>query len=648
MNRLLETVSRWGFDASRLRFAVRTALACCVAVLVAWLLGLEHPQWSGMTVWVASQPLRGNLIEKSVFRLAGTVSGTVVGVALVVLSGGQVLVLALGLAVWIGLCAGIGNIQRGFVSYGTILAGYSAAMVALLGSAHPENILALGTDRLLTVLVGVAIALLAGWFFALRAADDLLAGRVRHLSGRVLRNMAQRLRGQPALSAQDEHVLLADIAALEETLDPHGAGSLRSRQSARAIRALLSHHVSVLLWLKSAQAEIMDETLAARLEQAAHVLESGGTAREAGNLLAPLADGSAHGALVHAMNDALAAALREQGGAADGTARRPQAHHPVVLHRDWVGAREALIRAGGAMLLVGLLWWLTGWNAVTYMLLGTSVMTTLFSTLENPARTMRAVIIGQVMGVAGALACRWLAWPFAASEAQLVIMMMPFILLGALLYSHRRTMAASFDYNMVMLLLLQPSYPLDGTPGQYAALAAAVLFAPLFAFAAYRFVYPTSAARRLETLIGMMVRELQDMAAAGDASKRRKVWRARLYHRLLRLVSWLEKTGGRNVSALDGGLAVLSIGSAIFRAQELLRQPAQAPDVARRLQAFLKRMSAIGKNPERALQATRRAAAILSRHAPAEASLFDDAGKNLADNLRFFGASTARRLAASS
>jgi uncharacterized membrane protein YccC len=636
MNRLIETATQWGFDASRLRFASRTAVACCVAVFAAWMLGLEHPQWSGMTVWIASQPMRGHLIEKSIFRVAGTVSGTLVGVALVALSNGQVLFLVVGLALWSGLCAGIGNVQRGFVSYGTILAGYSAAMVALLGSEHPQHIVALGVDRLATVLLGVAIALLVGWFVALRPSDELMTNGVRSLSGRVLRLTAARLRAGPVLPTEVEHSLLAEIAALDETLDPHGAGSWQSRQSARAIRALLSTHVSVLLWLKGTSTVVVNDDLASRLEQAAHALEIGGTAGQVRDILAPAMGYSGQQELVQALIDGFAAALPDQRKVSDNVPARTRLPHLVVLHRDWIGAREALIRAGGAMLLVGLVWWITGWHAASYMLLGTAVMITLFSTFENPARTMHAVIAGQVMGVAGALTCRWLAWPFATSEGQLIVLMMPFILLGAVVFSHRRTMASSFDYNMVMLLLLQPSYPLAGTWAQSLSLAVAVLFAPLFAFAAYRLIYPTNALRRMETLIGMMVHELQDMAAAPDALKHRNIWHARLYHRLLKLVLWVGKTGDRSVSAIDGGVTVLSLGSIIFRTQELLRQPSLAPCIRRRLHALLKRMSTIGQKPERALQAMRRTATLLSRNAPEEALLFDNASRHLANNLWFF------------
>ena len=49
-DRFLERATRWGFDSARLRQHLRTAFAACLAVFAAWALGLEHPQWAGMTV----------------------------------------------------------------------------------------------------------------------------------------------------------------------------------------------------------------------------------------------------------------------------------------------------------------------------------------------------------------------------------------------------------------------------------------------------------------------------------------------------------------------------------------------------------------------------------------------------------------------
>jgi hypothetical protein len=84
----------------------------------------------------------------------------------------------------------------------------------------------------------------------------------------------------------------------------------------------------------------------------------------------------------------------------------------------------------------------------------------------------------QVRRVA-ALACRWLVWPHATGEAGLIVMMMPFILSGVLPLSHRRTMAGATDYCLILLLLLQPAYPLTGRFTRSLVMTAAVVAAPL-------------------------------------------------------------------------------------------------------------------------------------------------------------------------
>src|SRR5690606_22755459 len=65
-------MARLGFDVAALPFTLRTALAACAALLLGWLMGLDHAQWAAMTVWATSQPLRGQIFEKSLFRMAGT------------------------------------------------------------------------------------------------------------------------------------------------------------------------------------------------------------------------------------------------------------------------------------------------------------------------------------------------------------------------------------------------------------------------------------------------------------------------------------------------------------------------------------------------------------------------------------------------
>src|SRR5690606_2410224 len=130
--------------------------------------------------------------------------------------------------------------------------------------------------------------------------------------------------------------------------------------------------------------------------------------------------------------------LRNLQAALDGVATMPDPAvqtslhpRPAIVHLDWVGAGQAMVRATIPILAVGMTWVVTGWRGGPYMMIGTSVMISIFSAFDNPAKMMRNVIFwGQLLGAMAALACHWLAWPFANSELGIVLLMMPFILFG--------------------------------------------------------------------------------------------------------------------------------------------------------------------------------------------------------------------------
>jgi len=604
---ILERAEALGFDVPRLRYGLRTALAAFLALLAAWALGLEHPQWAAMTVWAASQPVRGMLVEKSLFRAAGTAVGVAAGLLLMLVSDGQTAILVVGLALWVGLCAGAGNVLRGFMSYGTILAGFSAAMVTLLSTAHHDSILLLGYDRLMTVLVGVFVALIVGLIFTPASAGDYETSASR-LTGRLLDEMA---RPPAERSLAEQKAILSEAALIEEALDPHAAGSLNARRAAHAVRALVLALVSGLLWLRGPEAQRIDEEARGRLGEGA--------------------------ALDAARYPEVAAVLHAIGIAVDGLGNRPVAEPhmrpPVVLHRDWRGARAAAIRAAATMLAIGLVWVLTGWDAVPYVLLGTSVMITIFSTFDDPAGILKSVFAGQVFGAIAALACRWLLWPLADSELTMLVMMAPFIVSGAFVLSNRRTMPAAPDYAMVFLLLSQPVLPLSGSFGQSVSTALAVVAGPLIALAAFRLIYPIDPARRLQALIAAMVRELEDMAR-GDAPIRGDRWRMRLNHRLLRLVRWVEKTRKGDIPAFEGSFAVLALGSAIARLRDLQASPGLDPGTSRAARLALARSAKVGLAPDRAARSLERAAARLGANGDAE--LIANAARQVASNASFF------------
>ncbi|KFI32969.1 hypothetical protein CG51_19205 [Haematobacter missouriensis] len=616
-------LSRLGIDAARLRFTGLTALAACLSLVAAWALGLEHPQWSAMSVWAAALPVRGQLVEKAANRFLGTVVGALFGMGLMVVSGGDMVVLVVGIALWLGLCAGIGNVIRGFAAYGAMLAGYSAAMVALLDTGHPENVLDLGLDRMATVLVGVAIALAVGWVFGRAADRSEPYARVRVLTRSLLTAAAATLRGVPA-DAREATALLSEMASIEDTLDTATAGSRRARRSARATRWLLSGQVGLMLWLRSEREGRVPRTGDAHTAAA---LDTAAAAIDRGDDISPVlraAAAEAGPALARALT-ALADAPWQEAGRAD----------PAPVHRDWRGGREAAIRAVVTMLVVGGIWIVTGWSFGAYMMLGASIMTSVFSSFDNPSVTIRTVLLGQALGALGALAVRWLLWPLASGEFGLILLMMPAILIGALLMAQRRMGQAAYDYNMVVMLMLQPVWPLTMSLSTSITAAVAVVLGPLAGLVAFRLIYPVDGVRRLTMLRETMVTELTHLAREPQAAHRASVWRARLHHRVLRLVRWSEKLDRAPVRAADGGLAVLTLGRAILHLHDLSALPLSPPQT-RRVRAVLERLSRLDREPRKAARALRKGADALAAVPSADVRLLRAAADGLEQNIDFF------------
>ena len=655
--RFLARAAQWGFDSARLRQHLRTAFAACIAVLAAWALGLEHPQWAGMTVWAASQPLPGQLLEKSFFRTTGTIIGTAAGVVLVLVANGDLLWLVTGLAVWMGICAGLGNLQRSFASYGTMLAGYSASMVALLDNGNPVHVYDLGWDRLFTALTGVAAALIVGWLFTPVGAEIPGDDKVRRLCARLLRDIAAAsqaaARGQSALSPKDMAERLAVMAAIEEGLDPHAAGSQRSRRAVRALRRLINTQISALLWLRDSTGKTITpeftaeqaQAMTAALEQAAKLLETQPAPLAAIHAIATAREAAAGWGHAEEILSNIGLALQAHFVAASDLplpANHRARQLPVVLHSDWVGARRAMLRAFSAIFVVGLIWVITGWHGGAFMLLGLSVMITVFSSFENPAFTMRFVILGQAMGAGVALACQWFAWPFASSQLQMVLMMLPFILIGALLFSHRRTMVAGYDCNMVILLALSPHFPYQLDYGHSLSMAFAIVTGPLAGWLAYRFILPVTVQGRLDGLRAMMVHELQDMAATPLHARDVRVWRARLYHRLLRLVRASEKISAPAVQeAADCGLAALRVGKAVLILHTLENDLLLSDSTLRSVRSALQRLQQLPTAPAKAIPLLMGVAQRIQQHQPEQALQLQLAAQDIGEHQRFF-ASTAK------
>jgi uncharacterized membrane protein YccC len=116
--------------AGQWRYALRNAIAMCLALSIAYGLQLDEPYWAMTSAAVVSFPTVGGVISKSLGRIAGSLLGA--GAALLI--AGHTLnepwLFALSMSAWLALCTWIANHYQNNVAYAFSLAGYTAAIIA--------------------------------------------------------------------------------------------------------------------------------------------------------------------------------------------------------------------------------------------------------------------------------------------------------------------------------------------------------------------------------------------------------------------------------------------------------------------------------------------------------------------------------------
>ena len=142
-------------------FAAKTFVAGLLALYVAFWLGLDEPRWALLTVYIVSQPESGLVLAKSFYRALGTAAGLLVSTLLVFAFAQYGQLFLPSLALWIGACNFAARAARNFMSYGFLLAGYTAAVVGIPAALNPNQAYALVIARGTEVVIGIAFAALA-------------------------------------------------------------------------------------------------------------------------------------------------------------------------------------------------------------------------------------------------------------------------------------------------------------------------------------------------------------------------------------------------------------------------------------------------------------------------------------------------------
>ncbi|HDN2513437.1 TPA: FUSC family protein [Providencia rettgeri] len=500
---------RLGFDPIRFRFAAITACASIAALFIAQYLQLVHPQWAAMTVWACAQPWRENLLEKSWWRFAGTVSGVLAGVILIQLHLINPLLFIVGLALWLGACSGIGQLQKGFVAYGTFLAGYSAVMVSMLSVHSTDNLFMVAWDRLWTILVGVLSAVIFNVLFTPKREQEAVITLRNQVDTQFYQILHHTLDRKSQTKPQDIDQLWQAMASYEEILEANRIGWRYHRKQVAKARQKLISQSQILLHLEQCQSL-----------PSFYFPPQEPTSTQWKHILSLCPNGILKTLLIPLYYATLGKSIK-----------RTSKNDKLKLHHNKISAWHAFIRSFITIIAVGFLWLWTQWQALAYLTLGLSVMLALFASIDYPAKFMRYIFTGQFLGAIAALICTWCLWPFASSSWQMTLLIVPVIISGVVIFSHNRFVLIAFDYIMVSLILLQPSYPLVLSFTQNISNAAAVVSGPLVAMLAFALIFPTTPKKRYQQLIQLSKQQFKQGIAT--LIQGNKPSTSQMMHRLL-------------------------------------------------------------------------------------------------------------------
>jgi uncharacterized membrane protein YccC len=143
-------------DAEAVLFSAKCFAAAMISYYVSLRIGFSQPVWAVTTVYLVSQPLAGAVVSKSLYRLLGTFLGGAAAVIFLPAFVNEPLVLSLVLALWLGLCVYISQLDRSPRSYTFLLAGYTASVIGFPAVLAPAGIF--DTAILRVQEIGIAVA----------------------------------------------------------------------------------------------------------------------------------------------------------------------------------------------------------------------------------------------------------------------------------------------------------------------------------------------------------------------------------------------------------------------------------------------------------------------------------------------------------
>ncbi|MDN7427335.1 fusaric acid resistance protein [Burkholderia sp. AU16741] len=594
-----------------LAFALRNTAASLLALYIAFRMNLDDPKWAASTVWIVAQGSRGMGLSKSQYRILGTAIGAAVALALTGAFAQTPELFLPALAAWIGLCAGVATFQRNFRAYAAVLAGYTAAIIAMDAVSAPLHAFDIAVARFLYVVVGILCGALFETVFAPGAPLDEVRTRLARYLERAVALGAGALRREPNGAAV--HRLFADALDLDTAAEYAAAGAPSVR---RAIGHLRAAALGVLTAQAAAQA-IREHAARAHdapdplVDEVARVLDgiaaAGDAAPEMAALRARVNDALRAEAAAPAAPDTsrlltldrLAALLGgfDRAWASQALLDRPELPPSRVryaFHRDPVLAWRNGLRAFIAVLAASAIWIFTAWPSGGGFVAITAVVGALFSTRPNSVRAAVGFLKGSACAAIAGVVCNFILLPAVSGFEMLAYILGVFLIGTGIAMRHPRTAAMGSAFSIFFWNFTSPDNTTRIGDAAFLNSALATMLGIAFGALIFALVFPGDAGTSRRRLHRAVRRDLAAIARdprAWPAS----VWLSRTADRLARelgfagsLPQTLIERDMRDLLAIWGlGDSVLSLAdlatreSAAHRAAAAVRARVARADFAR-------------------------------------------------------------------
>ncbi|RUU84996.1 FUSC family protein [Mesorhizobium sp. M7A.F.Ca.MR.176.00.0.0] len=598
-------------------FALRTVSAGLIALLAAYALKLDHPQWAMMTVFIVAQPVAGMVLAKGFYRLLGTLVGGVAAIGITTVFGTNPWVLVTVLAVWIGICTFVSSLLRNPEAYGAALAGYTAMIIGLPAFGQPHLVVDLAIARCAEIVLGIVCAGLTSRLILPKLASDAIVSRLK----RCILDLATYADGafsggDPATLSALHRKLITDAQTLGEmrayarleapSFAPRAhpvrrtIGQLLSALS--AARALHSHAApknAALIPVRSELQSLVSELATkpgalndtalwmARLDAIA------GNARQMPDASTEQGDdrvGTITRLTIAAdFADALKQVLRGLDALRAPATRlaRGSRQPALVVHRDYAGASRNALRAALATLLVAAFWLTTKWSEAAGTVILVAVVSSLFAARPDPVQVAWGFFKGTVLALPFAFLVGQIALPALPGFGWFMLFVVPILVPTALAMANPRYVGVATAFAINFLAFLSPHQAMTYDPVPFFAGSASILVGILLAIGVFIVVLPADPWLAANRIVRAMREDLARLCLH-ERVPRRSAFESLAYDRINQLMPLVQNAGQKGDAVLGGGVAAVTVGLEVLRLRDASQSHAIPSETALSIANFLR------------------------------------------------------------